>query len=245
MQKLKQNTVVKIYETFETAKYLIIIMEYVSGGDLLSYVKKRNKLNESVAKYIFRQIILSLEFTHQQNIIHRDIKLDNILLDIHGNIKICDFGVSKHIKTKKEIMYDQCGTPAYIAPEILRNDGFQGGAADIWSSGIVLYAMVQGRVPFFSKDIQYFAMNNQFAMLRDISTGTNLFNIEYQPSTKGKIVRSAGSKAKLLRKYDKYGLIVLPSGEKKLFSLSCYATIGIPSNSLYLFKKDYKAGNSR
>ena len=100
-------------------------------------------------------------------------------------------------------------------------------------------------VNFFSKDIQYFAMNNQFAMLRDISTGTNLFNLEYQPSTKGKLIRSAGSKAKLLRKYDKYGLVALPSGEKKLFSLSCYATIGIPSNSLYLFKKDYKAGNSR
>jgi large subunit ribosomal protein L2 len=88
-------------------------------------------------------------------------------------------------------------------------------------------------------------MENQFAMLRDISTGSNLFNIEYQPFTKGKLIRSAGSKAKLLRKYDKYGLISLPSGEKKLLLLSCFATLGIPSNSLYLFKKDYKAGNSR
>ena len=77
-------------------------------------------------------------------------------------------------------------------------------------------------------------------MLRDISTGTNLFNIEYQPATKGKIVRSAGSKAKLFCKYDKYGLIVFTIWWKKLFSLSCYATIGIPSNSLYLFKKIIK-----
>lgn len=100
-------------------------------------------------------------------------------------------------------------------------------------------------VNFFSKEIQYFAMDNQFAMLRDISTGSNLFNIECYPSTKGKLVKSAGSKAKLLRKYDKYGLVALPSGEKKLLSLSCFATLGIPSNSLYLFKKDYKAGNSR
>jgi large subunit ribosomal protein L2 len=88
-------------------------------------------------------------------------------------------------------------------------------------------------------------MNNQFAKLRDISTGTNLFNIECLPFTKGKLVRSAGSKAKLLRKYDKYGLVALPSGEKKLLSLSCFATVGIPSNNLLLFKKDYKAGNSR
>lgn len=100
-------------------------------------------------------------------------------------------------------------------------------------------------VNFFSKDIQYNVMNNQFAKLRDISTGTNLFNVECLPSTKGKLVRSAGSKAKLLRKYDKYGLVALPSGEKKLLSLSCFATVGIPSNSLRLFKKDYKAGNSR
>ena len=82
-------------------------------------------------------------------------------------------------------------------------------------------------------------------MLRDISTSSFLFNIECIPFTKGKLVRSAGSKAKLLRKYDKYGLISLPSGEKKLLLLSCFATIGMPSNSLYLFKKDYKAGNSR
>lgn len=100
-------------------------------------------------------------------------------------------------------------------------------------------------VNFFSNNIQYFALTNQFAMLRDISTGTNLFNIECYPFSKGKLVRSAGSKAKLLRKYDKYGLIALPSGEKKLLLLSCFATLGIPSNILYLFKKDYKAGNSR
>lgn len=100
-------------------------------------------------------------------------------------------------------------------------------------------------VNFFSKEIQYFAFENQFARLRDISTGSNIFNIEFQPYTKGKLIRAAGSKAKLLRKYDKYGLISLPSGEKKLLLLSCFATLGIPSNGNILFKKDYKAGNSR
>lgn len=100
-------------------------------------------------------------------------------------------------------------------------------------------------VNFFSEDVQDFPIENQFAMLRDISTSSFLFNIECIPFTKGKLVRSAGSKAKLLRKYDKYGLISLPSGEKKLLLLSCFATLGMPSNSLYLFKKDYKAGNSR
>jgi large subunit ribosomal protein L2 len=100
-------------------------------------------------------------------------------------------------------------------------------------------------VNFFSKEIQYFPLENQFIRLEDIPTGSNLFNIEFRPFTKGKLIRSAGSKAKLLRKYEKYGVVALPSGEKKLLLLSCFATLGIPLNSSYKFKKDYKAGNSR
>ncbi len=120
MRSLKHGSIVKIYETFETLNYLIIIMDYVSGGDLLTFVKKRSKLSEQHAKLIFRQIIEALQYIHSQRVVHRDIKLDNILIDLNNNIKICDFGVSKQIK-KGDIIYDQCGTPAYIAPEILRN----------------------------------------------------------------------------------------------------------------------------
>jgi large subunit ribosomal protein L2 len=100
-------------------------------------------------------------------------------------------------------------------------------------------------VSYFTKTSQYFPMENQFAHLKRIKTGSYLFNIELKPCTKGKLVRAAGSKAKLLRKYEKYGVISLPSGEKKLLLLNCFASLGIPSNSLYKFKKDYKAGNSR
>lgn len=128
-------------------------MEYISGGDLLTYVKKRNKLSENVSRFIFRQIITSLEYTHMQNIIHRDIKLDNILIDINSCIKICDFGVGKQVKSRKEIMYDQCGTPAYIAPEILKGTGYEGPPVDVWSSGVVLYAMLSGMVPFKATDM--------------------------------------------------------------------------------------------
>jgi large subunit ribosomal protein L2 len=98
---------------------------------------------------------------------------------------------------------------------------------------------------FFSKKSQYFCIENQFAQLRDLTTSSKIFNIELLPGTKGKLVRAAGSKGKLLRKYNKYGLIALPSGEKKLIPLSSYASLGTPSNSLLVFKKDYKAGNSR
>lgn len=91
MKHLNKSGVVKIYETFETPKYLIIIMEYVCGGDLLSYVRKRSKLNEPVAKYIFRQLIEIIIYIHSRNIIHRDIKLDNILIDINNEIKVIKF----------------------------------------------------------------------------------------------------------------------------------------------------------
>lgn len=112
----------------------MIVMENICGGDLLSFVRKRTKLTESTAKFIFRQIIEALQYIHSLNIVHRDIKLDNILIDLSNNIKICDFGVSKYVK-KGEIMFDQCGTPAYIAPEILKNNGYEGFSVDFWSAG--------------------------------------------------------------------------------------------------------------
>jgi 5'-AMP-activated protein kinase, catalytic alpha subunit len=123
------------------------VIELCAGGDLLNYVRRRRRLKEDVAKAIFKQIIEGLSYCHSKQILHRDIKLDNILLDSKGEVKICDFGISKVVK-KGEIMTEQCGTPAYIAPEFLRDKGYTGFAADIWSAGVVLYAMLYGTVPF-------------------------------------------------------------------------------------------------
>ena len=147
------NYIVKIFETFETQKHICIVMEYICAGDLLSFIRKRSKLTEPTAKYIFKQILLGLKFIHNRNIIHRDIKLDNILIDLDNNIKICDFGVSKRI-TKSDTMSEQCGTPAYMAPELLKGGGYQGFGADLWSAGVVLYAMLSGTVPFKGSDLK-------------------------------------------------------------------------------------------
>ena len=92
--KLRHPHVVKIYETIETETHLVIVMEMCAGGDLLAYVRRRRRLRESVAKKIFRQLIEGLAYIHSKNIAHRDIKLDNVLLDADGNVKIADFGVS-------------------------------------------------------------------------------------------------------------------------------------------------------
>jgi len=147
LKKIRHHNVVHFYETFETDKYILMVMELCGGGDLLNYVRKRRRLKEDLAKYFFRQIIEALNYIHHKNIVHRDIKLDNILLDHHGNVKICDFGVSKLVRPG-ETMTEQWGTPAYIAPEILMDQGYKGYAVDIWSAGVVLYSMLYGTVPF-------------------------------------------------------------------------------------------------
>ena len=95
MKTLRHNSIVRILETIETENYILIIMENISGGDLLSFVKKRTKLNEKTARIIFKQLINSIKFIHSKGIIHRDIKLDNILIDLNNTIKICDFGIKR------------------------------------------------------------------------------------------------------------------------------------------------------
>jgi 5'-AMP-activated protein kinase, catalytic alpha subunit len=147
LKKVRHSNVIRLLEVFESPKHLLMVMEYAGGGDLLQYVKKRKRLEESEAKSIFKQIIYGLAHCHCRSVLHRDIKLDNILLDNDGQIKLCDFGVSRVIGKKQHIT-EQCGTPAYIAPEIISDVGYQGFAADIWSLGVLLYAMVCGTVPF-------------------------------------------------------------------------------------------------
>jgi len=147
LKSLQHPSHIKLLETFETDSHFLIVMELCPGGDLLNYVRKRRKLKERYAKHIFRQIMEGIEYCHRIGIVHRDIKLDNILLDGHGNVKIGDFGVSRRCH-KSELLYEQCGTPAYIAPEIVHDVGYKGFPVDIWSAGICLFAILYGNVPY-------------------------------------------------------------------------------------------------
>ena len=151
MRKLNHPNITKILETFEDEKFFFIIMEYINGGNLFSYVKKRRKLSEKTAKFLFRQIILGIKHIHSQLIVHRDIKLENILIDVNNNVKICDFGIGIIMSSENQSLHSHCGTPMYIAPEIIlstKEKGYKGFPVDIWSAGIALYIMLSGKLPF-------------------------------------------------------------------------------------------------
>lgn len=153
LKTVDSEFVVKVLEVFESEKNVLIVLEYAGGGDLLNYVRNKGKLHEKEAKLIFRQIVKGALDLHKAGILHRDFKLENILIDSrYSTVKICDFGVSKIINPG-EVIYEKCGTPAYLAPEIIKNEGYKDFSADIWSLGVVLYAMICGKIPFLSDSI--------------------------------------------------------------------------------------------
>ena len=151
MKELNNKNIIKILDYFEDGNYIFIVMEYINGGDLYTFIRKRIKLEEKMAKFIFKQIISTIDYYHGFNIVHRDIKLENILLDLNHGIKICDFGLGKKLKSSEELLTGVSGTPSYMAPEIIlsdNNSGYKGFPIDIWSSGIALYIMLCGKLPF-------------------------------------------------------------------------------------------------
>ena len=174
LSRLRHPFITQIYDSFETEKHIFIVMEYICG-DLLGFIRKRGKLSESVTKVIFKQLIEGLKYIHRKKIVHRDIKLDNILIDLTNTVKICDFGVSKKLN-KGDIMYDHCGTPAYIAPEIFKNHGYEGYSCDIWSAGVTLYYMLGGIQPFCAesiKDLEKIILDGKYDKLEDVSPEAN------------------------------------------------------------------------
>ena len=178
MKKLNHPNITKILELFEDKEYILIIMEYINGGNLFSFLKKHRKVSEKTAKLLYRQIILGIKYMHEQGIVHRDIKLENILIDLNNNIKICDFGIGRVLSSPEQPLFDQCGTPMYIAPEILlcsKEKGYKGFPVDIWSSGIVLYILLSGTLPFsFKNSSSSLSESNESNLSEDNNNNTEL-----------------------------------------------------------------------
>ena len=150
MYKLNHPHIIKLYSHFEDDEDFCLIMEYVSRGQLYSFIKKQKQLNQISAKQYMKEIISAVKYLHSLDppIIHRDIKPENILLDANGNCKLCDFGFAvfdNDLNNKDKENY--CGTAEYLAPEILNNSP-QTKIIDIWALGILLFEMLTGRTPF-------------------------------------------------------------------------------------------------
>ena len=200
MKRFNHKNITKILEVFNDEEYMLIIMEYINGGNLFSFVKKRRKLSEKMAKFLFRQIILGIQHIHSKNVVHRDITLENILIDFDNNVKICDFGIGKVLENEDELLYDKCGTPMYMAPEIiLANDdnGYKGFPVDIWSSGITLYIMLSGSLPFNIKNKNN---NKEDMALNSIKDKNNIFLQNQIINVKPKEIENISIEAKNLLK---------------------------------------------
>lgn len=131
----------------ENNDYLYLIMEYCSGGELFQHIVKNRRLQEEESCLIFNQILSGVEYIHKLGVVHRDLKPENLLLDHNNNIKIVDFGLSNLYK-EGEKLKTACGSPCYAAPEMIKGERYDGLGADLWSSGVILYAMVCGYLPF-------------------------------------------------------------------------------------------------
>ena len=147
--------ITKMYCVIEKEENIFIISEYCSKGDAFKILVNSEKecFEECYSCKIFQQILSSLEYLHNNNICHRDIKLENILLDEYGDAKLSDFGLSKKHE-KNELLKTACGSPIYAAPEMLKGDPYKGSEVDIWSLGISLYVMVCGEFPFNEDDMK-------------------------------------------------------------------------------------------
>ncbi|KAJ7079633.1 CAMK/CAMKL/Kin4 protein kinase [Mycena belliarum] len=150
LRSLKHPNIVRLYDVIETDKYIGIIIEYASGGELFDHILAHRYLRERDASKLFSQLISGVWYIHQKKIVHRDLKLENLLLDRHRNVIITDFGFANRFEHRADdLMQTSCGSPCYAAPELVISEGlYVGSAVDIWSCGVILYAMLAGYLPF-------------------------------------------------------------------------------------------------
>ncbi|KFO19614.1 NUAK family SNF1-like kinase 2 [Fukomys damarensis] len=151
MSSLNHPHIIAIHEVFENSSKIVIVMEYASRGDLYDYISERQRLSEREARHFFRQIVSAVHYCHQNGVVHRDLKLENILLDASGNIKIADFGLS-NLYHQGKFLQTFCGSPLYASPEIVNGKPYMGPEVDSWSLGVLLYILVHGTMPFDGQD---------------------------------------------------------------------------------------------
>ncbi|KAI3740163.1 hypothetical protein L2E82_30585 [Cichorium intybus] len=164
MRLVKHPNVVQLYEVMASKSKIYFAMEYVRGGELFNKVSK-GRLKEDAARKYFQQLVAAVDFCHSRGVYHRDLKPENLLLDESGNLKITDFGLSALCESRRQdgLLHTTCGTPAYVAPEVINKKGYDGQKADIWSCGVILFVLLAAYLPFHD--------NNLMEMYKKISKG--------------------------------------------------------------------------
>ncbi|KAK9141545.1 hypothetical protein Syun_010945 [Stephania yunnanensis] len=149
MKMVKHPNIVELHEVMASKSKIYFAMEYVKGGELFNKISK-GRLQESNARFYFQQLISAIDFCHSRGVYHRDLKPENLLLDDKGNLKVTDFGLSAFADHLKQdgLLHTTCGTPAYVAPEVIGKKGYDGAKADLWSCGVILYVLLAGFLPF-------------------------------------------------------------------------------------------------
>ncbi|XP_063780445.1 5'-AMP-activated protein kinase catalytic subunit alpha-1-like [Pseudophryne corroboree] len=143
--------ITKLYEVISTPTDIFMVMEHVSGGELFDYIRTNKKLDEKESRRLFQQILSGVDYCHRHMVVHRDLKLENVLLDAHVNVKIADFGLSNMMSDGK-FLSTRCGSLHYAAPEIISGRLYAGPEVDIWSSGVILFILLCGFLPFDDAD---------------------------------------------------------------------------------------------
>lgn len=155
LKLLKHPNVVRLYEVLASKTKIYMVLEYVNGGELFDKISSKGKLTEAHGRKMFQQLIDGVSYCHNKGVFHRDLKLENVLVDAKGNIKITDFNLSalpQHCRADG-LLHTTCGSPNYVAPEILANRGYDGAKSDIWSCGVILYVILTGYLPFDDRNL--------------------------------------------------------------------------------------------
>jgi 5'-AMP-activated protein kinase catalytic alpha subunit len=149
MKLVRHPNIVQLYEVMATKSKIYFVLEYVKGGELFNKIAK-GKLREDAARKYFQQLVSAVDFCHSRGVYHRDLKPENLLVDENGNLKISDFGLSALAESRRQdgLLHTTCGTPAYVAPEVISRKGYDGAKVDTWSCGVILFVLMAGYLPF-------------------------------------------------------------------------------------------------
>jgi len=151
LEEIAHPFLVNLKASFQDPKYIYMLFEYISGGELFSRLRKDGRFANDVALFYASEILLAIQYLHKKDIVYRDLKPENLLIDKHGHIKITDFGFAKRIENDRT--YTLCGTPEYLAPEIIKGSrvGY-GKSVDWWAVGILIFEMLSGYPPFYDNE---------------------------------------------------------------------------------------------